>query len=171
MLRDRLIVGFLSVSLLVIGLLFYGPVHGFRVEAILSGSMKPALDTGSLVLIRELKPWQYQAGDIVSFRPPTKDGGNVTHRIVSLAMLDGVPAMRTKGDANDSVDPWQSSLGAVTGKTLFSVPWLGYPVAWLKQPVGFIAVLLVTFCLCVLPELMELWRSLRPRSVQPVAEE
>ena len=170
MLRDRLIVGCLSFSFLLIGLLFYRPLHGFRVQVILSGSMKPALQTGSLVLVQERKPWEYKVGDIVSFRPPTAKAVTVTHRIIDLRLHNGVPIMHTKGDANSSGDPWESSLGSITGKTLISIPWLGYPIAWLQHPVGFIALAVCTFCLCIVPELIELWQCLQKSSNQLVPE-
>ena len=167
--RERVIVSVLSLLLLIVGALLYQPFHGFRVEVILSGSMKPSVNTGSLVIIRELHSWQYQIGDIVSFRPPTAHAESITHRIIDLDMVNGVNVMRTKGDANSSSDLWQSSLGSISGKVLFSIPWIGYPVAWLRLPIGFIGVAIFTFCLCVLPQLIELWHSLRPplRNLQP----
>lgn len=163
--EDRLSRGFviiLSVTALIIGLLLYKPISGYRVQVILSDSMQPIFSAGSLVLLREYRPEEYRIGDIVSFLPPIRQAQSVTHRIVSRSVTHDVPVILTKGDANPQPDPWTLSLGEVTGKVLVSVPWLGYPVSWLKHPIGFFTVTSATFLACILPELLSL-RTLRFR--------
>ena len=44
----------------------------------------------------------------------------------------------TKGDANNSPDPRRVREGAIIGKVLFSVPYLGYGVAAAQKPSGFL---------------------------------
>jgi len=128
--------------------------YGFQFEVVTSGSMEPSLKTGSLVLIRAMNPREYKVGDIVSFHPPLPKKMSVTHRITKLySSDDGIPEMATKGDANTNGDPWVTSLGAIEGKKIIAIPWIGYGIQFLQTPHGFLGVALLTFLGVVAAEL------------------
>ena len=71
---------------------------GYQLYVVESGSMKPTLNVGTVILSR--KPQDSAAlkvGDIVTFK--TLSGKTVTHRITGvLTQKDGSRAYRTKGD-------------------------------------------------------------------------
>ena len=74
------------------------------------------------------------------------NGALVVHRIISL---DGDTVI-TKGDANNTADkPITASV--IKGKVLFSVPFVGNIVNFVKTPVGTILIIAVAIVLIEIP--------------------
>jgi signal peptidase len=109
-------------------------IAGIRSMVVLSGSMEPHFQTGSVVYVQPAK--SYSAGDVVTFN--TERGMTVTHRIVDEKLADNGMMYTTKGDANNAADTESVAQSQITGKALFSVPYLGYAVNFLKTPKGFL---------------------------------
>jgi len=111
---------------------------GYQRYVIVSGSMTGAYDRGSIVFDREVPVSDLKVGDTITYQPPpgTFSDDLVTHRIAWIgADAQGVPAFRTKGDANPSPDPWTFSLDKPDqAKVEFSVPYVGYLLAALSIP-------------------------------------
>jgi hypothetical protein len=63
------------------------------------------------------------------------EGTYVTHRVVASHRDGNAVELRLRGDANRTADPRPYRVQRVD-KLLFSVPGLGYPVAWLSRPPG-----------------------------------
>ncbi len=143
-----------GVGILVVGSLL--PIFGsHRVFVVQSGSMEPALLTGSVILINpELV---YHTGDIVTWTP-TGGGTPITHRIVKEYSSAGEVRYQTKGDANESEDAIISR-SQVLGRVVFHMPYLGYPVSFAKRPVGFVLLILLPSLLIVFDELLNLRRE------------
>ncbi len=98
-----------------------------------SGSMAPAISTGSLALAREVPSSDLQVGDVVSVTDA--DGVRVTHRIEAL-QADGDTAVLTlRGDANQSPDAATYEVTKVD-RVVGDVPVLGYAVAAVASPAG-----------------------------------
>jgi len=88
-----------------------------------SGSMKPTLMIGDVILIEPVKPEDIRVGDVIVFHNPWT-GRLIVHRVVQKTS-EGV---YTKGDANPGIDPWSPiPYNLVVGKwTGFKIPyWLG----------------------------------------------
>lgn len=125
-------------------------VGGIRSMVVLSGSMEPSIQTGAVVYVQPSA--SYNTGDIITFN--TESGMTVTHRIVSEELGDNGMVYTTKGDANNSIDTELVSQSQITGKALFSVPYLGFAINFLKTPQGlFLAIILPTLIFVSL----ELW--------------
>lgn len=104
---------------------------GVGCVAITSGSMEPALHTGSLALV--IRQGSYEAGDIVTYR--SEGGALVTHR---MAEQDGV-SFTAQGDANNVADA-PLPLEAIEGKVLAAVPAVGTAAMLAKtHPAALIA--------------------------------
>ena len=98
---------------------------------VLSGSMEPSIRTGSLCVVDTGVPFeQIKSGDVIAFETGT--GQLVTHRAVSF--VDG--AIETKGDANLVTDGFTTTVENYRGKTLFSIPVLGYVIKQLQTSRG-----------------------------------
>lgn len=82
----------------------------YRLDTVLSGSMKPTYAPGDVVIAREKPANQVAVGDVIMFNTPAKYGGSkVTHRVAAIKMdEDGAITIRTKGDNNNAVDPWNA---------------------------------------------------------------
>ncbi len=114
-------------------LLIAAPViAGYRPVVVLSGSMEPAFQVGSVIYYKETPFSRIEAGDPITFRA---GGGEalVTHRVVEKQEIS--QAFITKGDANPSEDPNPVAYENVVGKAAsFCIPYAGYLVDFGKQP-------------------------------------
>lgn len=69
-----------------------------------SGSMEPAIPTGSVALVREVPAADVHVGDVVTVDRPGDIP--VTHRVVDTDPgADGTTVLTLKGDANAASDP------------------------------------------------------------------
>ena len=129
-----LVVGILAIGLLLLGTLM--PIPGnFKVKIVKSGSMEPAIRTGSIVVIKPEAT--YHVGDIVTFGADTKTQIPTTHRIIDIGDMSGISSISTKGDANNAPDQHATSLAQVHGKVLFTLPFMGYLLDFARKPIGF----------------------------------
>ncbi|MCL5435666.1 MAG: signal peptidase I [Patescibacteria group bacterium] len=122
---------------------------------VLSGSMEPAIKTGSVVVVWPEK--EYKIGDIITFGPVTKTQPPFTHRIVEIRVQSGSPVYVTKGDANESKDQREVSQNSVLGKVVFNIPYLGYAVNEAKKPLGFMVIIVVPAVIIIYDELRKIW--------------
>ncbi len=120
-----------------------------------SGSMAPAVPTGSLVFTRPQHT--YQVGDIVTFYTGSDQKSTATHRIVGLA--DGF--IRTAGDANSQPDFGLTPVSRIIGKTAIYLPCLGYLAAFAKTPWGFILLVIIPATLIVYEEIKSFFSEIR----------
>lgn len=127
-------------------------VSNAQLMVVLSGSMKPTVKTGSLIMIKP--PSELKIGDIITFvTPRTKK--IVTHRILNIKedKKNKVTNISTKGDANKSPDSWILERKHILGKLVISVPYLGYIINFSKTPKGF-------FLLAILPAVVIIFEEL-----------
>jgi signal peptidase len=101
-----------------------------------SGSMEPILKTGAIIFTTKVDPKTIKKGEIVTFAEPTNPKNVIVHRVIAVQNNGGI-SFRTKGDHNNAVDNWTVTPSEIKGKTLFSIPYLGYAVEWFKTPLGF----------------------------------
>lgn len=103
-------------------------VFGIKPLIFSSGSMGPAIHTGSLALAFPAAAAEVDLGDVVSVA--TSDGVRVTHRVVAN---DPATGLALKGDANPIAD-LQPYTGANVDRVVFSIPGMGYVASWLSSP-------------------------------------
>jgi len=150
---------FAAVALVIPAL----PIAGnYKIMAVLSGSMEPAVKTGGIVVVKPQA--DYAAGDVISFATAA---GNVstTHRIVEAVERNGKTFYITKGDANNANDSNPVDKRNVIGKMLFTLPWAGYLVAFLRQPLGFAAAVGIPSVFIIIDEGQNIWREIRRKRV------
>jgi signal peptidase len=122
----------LSGACLALSLALPVPVFvGFRALVVMSGSMEPAISTGSLVVVRRVPAESIAVGQVVSFVSPEGTGQVITHRVQSVSRADGEVAVETKGDANTGSEKWSIGASGVVGRVVFHIPYLGYVLAYL----------------------------------------
>jgi len=131
-----------SVMMILLALtVFVVPHFGLQVYTTLSGSMNPSLNTGDMVVTKNVSPNEVQVGDIITYRSPV-DGRLTTHRVVEIKRQNRL-LFRTKGDANDDADPYLVPPQNILGKVFFILPLLGYITRFIKTPFGLILTLLI----------------------------
>ena len=112
------------------GLMLLPGLLGCQRYVITSGSMTGTYDRGSVVFDKVVPVSDLRVGDAITYTPPAGSGpsGRITHRIAWIGSDQlGRQALRTKGDANESADPWTFTLdGATQARVAFHVPYVGY---------------------------------------------
>lgn len=101
---------------------------------IVTGSMKPLIDPGDVVMIRKMEKeeevYALKEGDIIQFQ---RDDILVTHRIKKVVVDQyGNHSYQTKGDNNTSEDAGVVKANDIRGRLVKIVPYIGAPVIWLK---------------------------------------
>ena len=110
-----------------------------------SGSMSPAITTGALGISFPVDAKEIRTGDIVSVENAA--GVRITHRVLTSEVGNGAATVRLKGDANAVADP-EPYILRTADRVMFSVPLLGYGVAWLSSPAAmFVGGLFTAFLL------------------------
>jgi signal peptidase len=154
------IAAILFLILIISGSLFtvLSPFFGWRTEVVISGSMEPALMTGSVVIVRPVDLLTIQQGDIVMFSSLDKKS-LTTHRIVKIERETGLGFI-TKGDANNNPDITPVSPDQVVGIVVFNIPYLGLLAGFIKTPLGFILFFLIPAVVLLGREMLDVWRAM-----------
>ncbi len=133
---------------------------GIKLYTVQSSSMAPAIPAGSLVVSKPAD--DYYAGDVVTFKAE-KDRliknpkFTTTHRIHDIKETDlGQIEYVTKGDANDAPDSQPVAKDLVLGKTVFSIPFLGYPISFAKTRKGSIILIVIPATMIIYSEILNM---------------
>ena len=155
------------IAVAAVFLIFYRPVSlggDTRYEPVYTGSMEPAIPVGSVVVIKPVDPESLEEGDIVCFE---LSGPSITHRIINITSEGFV----TKGDANEDPDTWIVKKENVIGKAIFTIPYLGYLVHFVRTPLGFILLIVLPASLIIIMEIRNIMKELDKKASQGKGEE
>jgi len=159
----KIIYNILFACLVIIALLLIIsvlPITGnFKILTVLSGSMEPAIHTGSIVAVKPAA--NYKIGDVITFGKISKTDIPTTHRIFDIKLQEGKPIYITKGDANNAPDTKEVLGSEVVGKVLFSVPYVGYAVDFAKKPFGFMLIIVIPAVIIIYDEIRKIWSEIR----------
>jgi signal peptidase len=139
------------------GALVLPGLFGYKALTVISGSMEPTLEVGSMVLDERIAPLDARPGDIVSFPDPTRDGRLVTHRLEKVRAEGDTAFMVTKGDANNAVERWSVPTDGEIGRVVYHVPKVGYVRAFMTGPRARLALLGIVLVLGA-GVLVDVWR-------------
>ena len=98
-------------------------VMGYDIYTVVSGSMEPAIPTGSLVYIEDAQPEDIEEGDVIAFYGARDSAAVITHRVVENNTLMG--QFTTKGDANEKADVNPVEYEEFIGREVLAIPVLG----------------------------------------------
>ena len=134
--------GTLGTAILVALMLLCIPVAlpkilGYQAYTVISGSMEPAISTGSLVYVKGLDPKEVLDGDIIAFYGGRDINAVITHRVVENRVE--AKEFVTKGDANRTVDMNTTAYRYLIGRVKFAIPGVGIAAQFLTSPEGKIA--------------------------------
>ncbi len=129
--------------LMLAGLSVYLSPHlGWRVDGLRSGSMAPQLMVGDLVVTRPVEPEAVAVGDIITFHHRGPADSLISHRVIGIQENSPL-AFQTKGDANETPDPFITPARELVGRVAFHFPFLGYAVLSLNTVLGLLVALVV----------------------------
>jgi signal peptidase I len=162
--------GFSIVILFMIAavLTFLAPRFGWRMDAVMSGSMEPQLKVGSLVTTRPVEFKDIKIGDTITFYCPL-DKEMISHRVTAVES-GTLSYFRTKGDANDDPDPFIVPVQNVVGRVCFHILYLGYATQFIKTPLGMLLTLCIPGLILIAMEIRNIRQVLHDRQVKGVAD-
>ena len=136
----------LGVIILIACILFTLPLAlpnflGFEAYNIVSGSMEPTISVGSVVYVKEEKPENIPAGEIVAF---VSGGSVIVHRVTENRYVEGT--FITKGDANPREDLSEVPYSNIIGVVKYPLPYLGQYLSIFASRTGKIYVLAFALC-------------------------
>ena len=136
-----------------------GHINGYQLKSVLSGSMEPVIQTGSIIVVQQIDdPHTLKKGDVISFH--NKKEQLITHRIDAVVQ-DGF-VFKTKGDHNNAADrelvEAQQIVAEYTGITL---PYIGYAAFYIQSKLNIPIFLMLSGTLLLLYSLMMFWQIYR----------
>lgn len=131
---------------------------GLHPMTVLTGSMRPMIQPGDMVVDETISPSQIRVGDIVTFREP-HGTRTITHRVRKISISEGQARVTTRGDANDTVEKWQVPVTGSVGRVVYQVPKIGYPVTWSHTRNGRLALVSIPALILAIWAMVKIWRT------------
>ena len=133
-------------------------VGGIFPLIVLTDSMYPEIQSGDLIICRQIEAEDVAVGDVISFFDPAGNGTSVvTHRVIELTEEDGETAFRTRGDANNADDRLAVKAEKLVGIYWKRIPKAGKVAMFMQTTVGLI------LCVILPMVLLVAWDMIRSR--------
>ena len=140
-------------------------LFGYQLKTVLSGSMEPGIQTGSIIAVKKaVAKTSFKEGDVITFQ---EENILITHRITEVVKSGDSVLYRTKGDNNNAEDmnPVLSD-NVVAEYTGFTVPYVGYFINFTQSKNGAFLLLIPGFLL-LLYSGFTIWRALGEIELAP----
>lgn len=152
----------LGVGAILLVSLVIPRVAGATAYVVETGSMRPALPPGSMVVVKPVDPATIGVGDVITYQVKSGDPTVVTHRVKTIG-YDGLGQLRirTQGDANQAADPKWVLPEQIRGKEWYAVPYLGFVTFWLEGSARSIVLGVLILCLAgyAVRSFVQSWRD------------
>ena len=119
-----------SFSIIILIIFFALGVFTIYPVVILTGSMKPLITEGDILIIKKCDIEDVTTGDIIEFNVNNK---KIVHRVVNKKTNKKQILLTTKGDNNKSIDKDIVTKDNLTGCYSFKIKYLGYPSYFIKN--------------------------------------
>ena len=118
---------------------------GYQLKTVLSGSMEPTFQTGSVIAVKPLDSKERKSlkkDDIITFQ--TGEDILITHRIIGVNTSGEHVMYETKGDNNNGPDLEPVLAENVIGKYAdITVPYVGYALNYASSKAGAALLLII----------------------------
>lgn len=151
-----------------VALSVFGKAGTYQLFVVQSGSMKPNIQIGSILLVQPtsqvnkiaapLPTPAFHKGDIVTY---LSGEDPVTHRVVGVEESGSQFTYQTKGDANKAPDREKVAEKQILGKSILTVPYLGYGVNFAKTQMGYIFLIVIPITIIVYSEILAINTQIR----------
>lgn len=125
-------------------------VFGYKTMSVLTGSMRPVLQPGDMIVTKEINPQNITVDDVITYWVGDK---LVTHRVIDVVNKDGKLLFETKGDNNNIEDQELVQSDKVVGKLAFNIPKAGYTANFIRSGKGLVIFFILPIMLIVAGEL------------------
>jgi signal peptidase I len=134
---------------------------GYQLKTVLSGSMEPSIQTGSIIAIKPGGDMtRFQKGDVITFIK--EDNSLVTHRVLEVRGQGEQTQYITKGDNNEDPDKDPILSKNVVGEYKgFTIPYLGYAMDFAKSKEGTAMLLILPGLFLLIYSGITVWQTVR----------
>ncbi|TFE04017.1 signal peptidase I SipW [Jeotgalibacillus salarius] len=143
---------------------------GYQLKTVLSGSMEPGIQTGSVIAVEKVNDaMSFEIGDVITYMEDEQR--LTTHRITDVIQNGEHTMFQTKGDNNEEVDANPVMAENVVAKyTGVTVPYIGYFLNTVNSKNGaFIFIGIGAFLL--LYSIFTIWRAIAQVDLKSKREE
>lgn len=106
-------------------------ILGYKFYTVLTGSMSPTINPGSLIVVKDIDAQDIKIGDIITFG--SKNTNNITtHRVKEVLHTDSIKFV-TQGDANNVEDPIPVDSNFLLGKVVKFIPVIGATFSFIQS--------------------------------------
>lgn len=133
-------------------------VAGYNMYIVLSGSMNPEFDAGSVIFVKPVPPEEIVSGDVITYHNEDDEKALTTHRVVKTEQNEGEIIFTTKGDANDVEDFAPVSGNRLVGRKEFHIPYLGLLLNFIQTKNGLLYFIIIPGVLIMLLEFRNLYK-------------
>ncbi len=161
---DRSMIIITAVGVAFLGTLFIGSLIGFQFIVIETGSMRPTIQPGGIVIDKQVPASSAHPGQIITFRDVFLRNQLVTHRVVKMVQDGNVIHFTTKGDANNAPEHWLLPKKGTIGRVETIIPTSGRWVTYLQTLTGKLVVIWVLAIWLIAVGLRHIWRKPLPKA-------
>ncbi|MEK3978682.1 signal peptidase I [Psychrobacillus sp. FSL K6-2836] len=139
---------------------------GYQLKTVLSGSMEPGIQTGSIIAVKSaVVKTGFEKDDVITFQ--AEEDILITHRITEVVRTGDSVLYRTKGDNNNAEDMNPVLAENVVAKyTGFTVPYVGYFINFAESKNGALLLLIPGFMLLIYSA-FTIWKVLSIIELRP----
>lgn len=139
-------------------------IFGYQLKTVLSGSMEPDIQTGSLIAIESTGTdmrSNFKKNDVITFQD--EENNLITHRIMDVTpTTDSGILYTTQGDNNNAPDSQPVLAENVVGEYQgFTIPYAGYVINFAQSPNGILILMIVPGVLIFCYSAFTIWKSFR----------
>ncbi|MCG1026826.1 signal peptidase I [Virgibacillus halodenitrificans] len=135
-------------------------VFGYQLKTVLSGSMEPGIQTGSIIAVKPTDDGsKFKKDDVITFM--ADEDIMITHRIAEVIKSENGVMYTTKGDNNNAADSEPViAENVVASYDGFTIPYVGYIIDFSQSPKGSIVFLILPGILMLGYSAFTIWRAL-----------
>ncbi|EOD01703.1 signal peptidase I [Caldisalinibacter kiritimatiensis] len=137
-------------------------ILGYKPMSVLTGSMRPVLEPGDMIVAKEIDPTKIKVGDVITYK--VSESTLVTHRVIEIIKKDNKIMFKTQGDANNVEDSKLVSTDQVVGVLAFNIPKGGYIANFIRSPKGFIFLILLPLFFLIIGEVKTMLSQIEEES-------
>ncbi|MCM3717670.1 signal peptidase I [Fictibacillus phosphorivorans] len=145
-------------------------VMGYQLKTVLSGSMEPGIETGSIIAIKPGGDMtRFKKGDVITFK--ASEEKLITHRVQEVKGTGENTQYITKGDNNDAADLDPVLAANVVGEYKgFTIPYVGYLLSGAQSKLGALLLLVLPGLLLLLYSGFTIWSAIKEVDVSKKVE-